>query len=319
MKQYLLWWSIILESPLLNGVPLRYFQAHPPPRDGCIGQRYMHPHCLVLRYKFTDEERSLIQATKINPSVGFDINYRKLLFCAFAVHTWGSRWSHGRCNGDAPVYVQFRIDNTSAVSWQNKLSSRNTRAQTVIRLLGHWELEFRLRFSATHVAGVENRIADAGSRINSSRTMSVLFDELTKDWSQVNSTVDVAEDLVNHLRARSVATSTFVKYKGALRAWHTWTTRRGIQPALLTCSTVVQLQHITDFILHDVQYGFGSNRPVRGATIACTLHGISHVFQAAGLLFPCNHPQVRMLLKGIYSLDAPVRHKAAVSSQLLEQ
>jgi len=50
------------------------------------------------------------------------------------------------------------------VSWQSKLSSRNTRAQILMRLLSAWELKFGLRFSASHIPGVENTTADAGSR-----------------------------------------------------------------------------------------------------------------------------------------------------------
>ncbi|EGZ23422.1 hypothetical protein PHYSODRAFT_486509, partial [Phytophthora sojae] len=40
--------------------------------------------------------------------------------------------------------------------------------------------------------------------------------------------------------------------------------------------------------------------------------------QAAGLTFPCTYPQIRMVLKSISRLDAPVRHKAPVPLRLLE-
>ncbi|KAE8891540.1 hypothetical protein PF003_g24437 [Phytophthora fragariae] len=148
---------------------------------------------LVLRYFFTPEERRLIHASKSDPSVGFDINYRELLSCAFAVHAWGQQWSSRRASTHGPpVHVRFKIDNMSAVAWQNKTASRNHPAQTIIRLLGHWELVFGLRFSAMHVTGADNRIADAGSCSSHGSTMHTIFNELTRDWLEVPPPVDVA-------------------------------------------------------------------------------------------------------------------------------
>ncbi|KAE9161338.1 hypothetical protein PF004_g30859 [Phytophthora fragariae] len=181
------------------------------------------------------------------------------------------------------------------------MASRNHRAQTIIRLLGHWELVFGLRFSAMHVAGADNRIADAGSRA------------ATSGCSESRS------DLAFHLRAHSVANSTFSKYRSALKTWFAWSTSRGIQPTLFGYTTDAKIQCITDFILHGFQHGYGSGRPVRGATISAVLHGVLHFFRSAALDFPSGHPQIRMLLKGISRLDAPVRHKAPVSLQLLER
>ncbi|OWZ23997.1 hypothetical protein PHMEG_0001036 [Phytophthora megakarya] len=153
-------------------------------------------------------------------------------------------------------------------------------------LLGHWELAFHFRFSAVHVAGVENRIADAGSRSSSNRAL-----------------------------GRNINVHQVLR---PLRAWYQWATRHRIHPALLVYSTEERLQLITDFILHGFQHGFGCGRPVRGSIIVATLQGILHFFHAAGLQFPCDHPQIRMLLRGIARLDAPVRHKAPVSIQVLE-
>ncbi|EGZ18503.1 hypothetical protein PHYSODRAFT_332284 [Phytophthora sojae] len=66
------------------------------------------------------------------------------------------------------------------------------------------------------------------------------------------------------------------------------------------------------------QQGYGSGRPVRSATIANNLMGVRHFFQASRQHFPVDHPQVRMLLKGISRLDSPPERKAPVSIQLLE-
>lgn len=138
----------------------------------------------VLSYAISAEEHQLMAVTTIDPTVGFDIKYRELLSCAFAVQAWGSLW---RTTSAPPVHVQFKSDNTSAVAWYNKMASCNTQAQTVILLLGHWELELVLRFSAVRVTGVENRIADAGFGTNSSTAMAALSNRLTLGWLQERS------------------------------------------------------------------------------------------------------------------------------------
>uniref|UniRef100_H3GRN9 Uncharacterized protein n=1 Tax=Phytophthora ramorum TaxID=164328 RepID=H3GRN9_PHYRM len=292
MRADLHWWLSILRSPALNGVPLAYFGSCPEP-DVVVEMdasdlaicTFVAADKLVLRYFFTPEERRLFHASKSDPSVGFDINYRELLSCAFAVHAWGQQWSSRRASTHGPpVHVRFKIDNMPAVAWQNKMAPRNDRAQTLIRLLGHWELVFGLRFSAMHVAGADNRIADAGSRSSHGSTMHTLFNELTRDWLQVPPPVD---------------------YRSALTTWFAWSTSRGIQPTLFGYTTDVKIQCITDFILHGFQHGYGSGRPVRGATISAVLHGVLHFFWSAALDFPSGHPQIRMLLKGISRLDAP--------------
>ena len=160
MRQDLMWWWNILHSPRLNGVPMAFFGALPPP-NVVIG----------------------MDACDNGQKNAFDINYRELLSVAFAVSLWGSEWSQPRQR--LPQHIHFRIDNTSAVAWQNKLSSRNPRAQVIIRLLGYWEDHYGLRFSSSHIAGAENIVADAGSRSAASPTHNKLFRSLTRSWTQV--------------------------------------------------------------------------------------------------------------------------------------
>ncbi|GMF19673.1 unnamed protein product [Phytophthora fragariaefolia] len=241
----------------------------------------------VLRYRFALTERHLIQTTKTVPMTGFDINYRELLSCAFTVHTWGSAWtSHQGDPLATPVHVQFRIDNTSAVSWQTKMGSRNTRAQTVIRLRSHWELAFGLHFSSIHVPGAENRIADAGSRSFCKLGVGSPFPGSNK-WLAAGSTVGgrhtAGADIAYYLRAHSVAESTYTNLRSP-----------------------------------QISIAYGSGRRVRASSIVSVLHGTAHFFQAVALPLPCNHPQIRMVLQGISRLDSPSRHKAPVSHQLLE-
>ncbi|KAG4062823.1 hypothetical protein PC123_g2287 [Phytophthora cactorum] len=148
---------------------------------------------MALTYRLSDHERGLISEFKIGAPNGFDINLRELFLCAFAVNEWGTRWSAGVPNTGRPCHIHFRIDNTFAVAWQNKLSSRNPRDQVIIRLLSWWETSFRLRFSASDVAGVDNERADAGSRIPSNPSFVTKFASLTPGWSQVSPTIDVRD------------------------------------------------------------------------------------------------------------------------------
>ncbi|KAE9216861.1 hypothetical protein PF005_g8887 [Phytophthora fragariae] len=124
--------------------------------------------------------------------------------------------------------------------------------------------------------------------------------------------------LAAYLRAHSVADSTVDQYRRALTKWTTWTTRHGIPPTLAGKPLAVQVQHISDFILHGFQYGFGSGGPIRSDSIMAVPLGVRHFFAASGHDFPISHPHICMLLKGISRLDSPPRRKAPVSIDLLE-
>ncbi|OWY93270.1 hypothetical protein PHMEG_00037397, partial [Phytophthora megakarya] len=169
MKQDLLWWWQVLHQPQLNGVSLEYFNALPPPDIIIEVDASDFVLCALditaehaLTYRYTPTEIDLIANFKAGAPNSFDINYRELLSCAFAVHAWGPRWVSDSHDNSRPrhvhhdnrrsCHVHFRVDNMSAVAWHNKLSSRNPRAQVLIRLLSWWETTYRLRFSASHWA-----------------------------------------------------------------------------------------------------------------------------------------------------------------------
>ncbi|POM78382.1 Hypothetical protein PHPALM_4091 [Phytophthora palmivora] len=301
MKQDLLWWWHVLHTHHLNGVSLEYFNTLPVPD-------------VVIEMDASDFEGTLIRNFKNGEANGFDINYRELLSCAFAVQMWGRRWAANAPGNGRPLHVHFRIDNTSAVTWQNKLSSRNPRAQVVIRLLSWWETSFQLLFSASHIAGVDNTRADAGSRIAPS--FATRFASLTRLADRRYPRPE--PNLAAYLRAHSVADSTYDQYGRALRKWITWTSRRGIPAWLTGIPLATQVQYISDFVLSGFQFGFGSGGPIRSDSILAFLHGVRHFFAASGYDFPIAHPHIRMLLKGISRLDTPRRRKAPVSLGLLE-
>ncbi|OWY94154.1 hypothetical protein PHMEG_00036196, partial [Phytophthora megakarya] len=298
MKQDLLWWSIILASPLLNGVPLKYFGALPPP-NSIVGMdasdtgicALVAEEKAVLRYAHRRKGPSSTERRPTRPQGSTSITGNSCPVCL--PFMLGVRTEATSNQAPVTLWCMCSFGSTTRPQSRGRTDCRRTTPglKRSFALLGHWELAFHFRFSAVHVAGVENRIADAGSRSSSNRSMATLFDKLTKNWSEVSPKKDVTglEEI--------------------------WRTISEIQPALLVYSTEERLQLITDFILHGFQHGFGCGRPVRGSIIVATLQGILHFFHAAGLQFPCDHPQIRMLLRGIARLDAPVRHKAPVSIQ----
>ncbi|OWZ18841.1 LOW QUALITY PROTEIN: hypothetical protein PHMEG_0007007 [Phytophthora megakarya] len=154
-----------------DGVSLEYFNALPPP-DIIIEVDAFRPLCSeyevdasdfglcalditaehALTYRYTPTEIDLITDFKAGAPNNFDINYRELLSCAFAVHAWGPRWVSDSHDNRRPRHVHFRVDNMSAVAWHNKLSSRNPRAQVLIRLLS-WKQ--RIVFGFLHFMWLE--------------------------------------------------------------------------------------------------------------------------------------------------------------------
>ena len=85
----------------------------------------------------------------------FNINVRELLSCIYATVVWGERWK-AMSRNNKPVHVRFIIDNASAVSWTQKLGSRNALAQQIIRHLAAFQISFGLVFSAEHIHGTVN-------------------------------------------------------------------------------------------------------------------------------------------------------------------
>ena len=196
MRDDLQWWWHMLHSPTLNSVSMLFFHNHPNVDHEVVMDASDSGLCVYsparkefLVHDFNNEERQHVAAFNDGTKNNFDINYRELVSTAFAVLAWGKTWA--RASSPHPTHIHFRIDNTSAISWQTKMASKNPRAQIVIRLLAYWEDRFQLRFSASHIAGETNVVAEAGSRRSSSRTHADLFQTLTRGWSQVPAARDI--------------------------------------------------------------------------------------------------------------------------------
>ncbi|OWZ14911.1 hypothetical protein PHMEG_00011525 [Phytophthora megakarya] len=161
----------------------------------------------------------------------------------------------------------------SAVAWDKKLSSRNPRAQVLVRLLSWWETAYRLQFSASHVAGVDNVRNDAGSLLSANQSYATLFSSLTSGWTQDPATVDVQglADIWRH-----ISELTLLPTPRALKKWYVWCLRSGISTWLVSLPLAVQVQHISNFVLHGFQFGYGSDGPIRSDTILAVPLGVRH-------------------------------------------
>ncbi|OWZ01969.1 hypothetical protein PHMEG_00026554, partial [Phytophthora megakarya] len=188
----------------------------------------------------TNEERLLIEATSLNPLTGFDINYRELLSCSCVVHTWGPADAMIAALGTPHLMRIFGstifLLYCGRVSCSREISRLKQTSGYLVTGRSTFGFDFQQRILVTGHPHVRRR--------------------------------EAGEDRVYHYRARSVATLTFGKYKGALRAWHSWTH---------DARSTVRCRHAQRMCIYNTspisfsmvaQYGFGSNCPVRGTTIA---------------------------------------------------
>ena len=92
-----------------------------------------------------------------------------------------------------------------------------------------------------------------------------------------------------------------------------------MHPWLQGVPTDERPRHISGFILSTLDSPAGPSHRVRSATVASYLHGIHHFFKAYDIIFPINHPQIQLLLRGLARFDPPPRSKNPVSLRLLER
>ncbi|ETK95460.1 hypothetical protein L915_01608 [Phytophthora nicotianae] len=136
-----------------------------------------------LQLEFDADELQQIADFNGLTSDEFSINIRELMSAVFAAIVWASQWSQSGQVEQA--HTRFWIDNTSAVAWANRRSSRNLFAQMLLRLIGFLEVRYNFYSSAAHIPGAENVMADVGSRVWQSEEMARSFADMSFAWSQV--------------------------------------------------------------------------------------------------------------------------------------
>ncbi|EGZ11850.1 hypothetical protein PHYSODRAFT_517489 [Phytophthora sojae] len=189
-KGDLQWFEMVIRIGKLNVVPLSRFTRRQEPNYHIQMDASDKGLCALfplrkqyLQVQFTDAEIDLIRQCNEEGDSTFCINVRELMSAVFASLVWGCTWKDLTDNEEA--HVKFWIENTSAVAWSNHKTSRNLFAQMLLRILGICEVQHGFYTMAAHVAGVDNQMADAGSRIWQSPVLAAEFANLSSDWTQV--------------------------------------------------------------------------------------------------------------------------------------
>ncbi|KAF1786507.1 hypothetical protein GQ600_26614 [Phytophthora cactorum] len=197
------------------------------------------PARLALRYVSpTKNDSSLRPRRPI--SIGFDINYRELLSCAFAVHAIAL---------SSPFTSNFELTtcprSRGRISWHRVTLVTDHRP--FAQLLGS---DVEASFSAIHVAGADNRIAD-GALLLIAVVLCVCFEELTRGWpDRANRGHLQPERLGCYLRIHSVASHTHQHGTPGISSWNSTGMIEYSLPAR-------SKQFLTSF--DSVQHGYGSS------------------------------------------------------------
>ncbi|KAG6941417.1 hypothetical protein JG687_00019665, partial [Phytophthora cactorum] len=136
-----------------------------------------------IQVEFSGDEVKLIQEFNISGTNNFGINVRELMRAVFASLVWFYHWHPTGSRSDSHVW--FWIDNVSVVSWNNRRASWNEYAQMLIRILGICEVHHGFYSTGAHIAGSDNTMADAGSRVWQSPSLKILFSKLSSEWQRI--------------------------------------------------------------------------------------------------------------------------------------
>jgi hypothetical protein len=179
------WFRHILEYGAWSGLPTSMFNQDPPidvhwyMDASDSGLAVLDPsQQRFIQLDFDDDERSMIRSVKTQL---FNINVRELMCVTLAAVLWGQDCSTHLAS--QMTHVRPWSDNTSAVTWANRLHSDNPFAQELLRAIGLCEVTQRFRVSAGHLPGKCNVLADAGSRQNTDR-LARIWTNTTGAWTQ---------------------------------------------------------------------------------------------------------------------------------------
>ncbi|EGZ20340.1 hypothetical protein PHYSODRAFT_491796 [Phytophthora sojae] len=189
------WFDSILAIGRLNGIPLQHFTRRHEPNIDIYMDASDRGLCALfparkeyLQVQFDAKELALIRSFNDHSANEFCINVRELMSAVFASLVWGHVWADSSDKFDS--HIKFWIDNSPAVSWNNRKSSRNSYGQMLLRILGMCEVRYGFYTSAGHIPGINNEMADAGSRVWQSPSLARKFANLSFGWKQVQIPTD---------------------------------------------------------------------------------------------------------------------------------
>ena len=111
----------------------------------------------------------------------FTIDVREHLSGALAVLLWGHLM--GVAASATHTHIRFVGDNTTSVSWTNRLASSNLLGRNINRALALAQAQFNLHVSEQHLPGCRNLMADHGSRL-SDPTHRAEWLRLSSSWTE---------------------------------------------------------------------------------------------------------------------------------------
>lgn len=210
----LFWFRLILEHGRLHAIPTTLFAINSEPSiflymdasdDGLCVLDLGTRHYIVIQWD--EEERGWIQRLNEHHAGGakphqrirgkraiadatdtssimvdyhmFTIDVREHLSGAFAVLLWGHLL--GEAASATHTHIQFIGDNTTSVSWTNKLASSNLLGRNINRALALAQAKHNLHISERHLPGCRNLMADHGSRL-SDPTHRAAWLRLSETW-----------------------------------------------------------------------------------------------------------------------------------------
>ena len=94
----------------------------------------------------------------------FSIDVREHLSGALTVLLWGHMFRP--VSTTTRIHVRFMGDNSTSVSWTNKLTSSNLLGRNIHRALAVAQACFNIYISELHLPGCSNTMADHGNRLN---------------------------------------------------------------------------------------------------------------------------------------------------------
>ena len=95
------------------------------------------------------------------------INVKELFAFVVAVREWGHLWTRKHIRFVPRIGAQ--LDNTTAIAWINKGTSKDKHAMVLLRELFWRSATLGFRVTCAHIAGVKNVIADAAYRLQFAR------------------------------------------------------------------------------------------------------------------------------------------------------
>ncbi|EGZ18254.1 hypothetical protein PHYSODRAFT_409988, partial [Phytophthora sojae] len=184
IRDDLRWFAMILSKGQLRALPLAMYTSTQPVDVHIYmdasnsGLAVLNPATRqYIQVQFDAEEQRLIQ--RASGCSGFNINVREQLCVALAAWSFGPAWATQHT-----VLIKAWSDNTSAVSWTNRLASNNPLAQDLNRAIGLAEAVFGFRILCGHLPGSSNTMTDAGSRAWTP-PYDKLWTNLSSAWQQI--------------------------------------------------------------------------------------------------------------------------------------